>query len=61
MFKNVKFAYPTRKDTVIFNDLNIEIKPNQKVAFVGESGCIHNTFNNKKLIFIKMKYKLFFI
>lgn len=36
-FRNVKFRYPTRKNFV-FNGLSFNIKPGQKVAFVGQSG-----------------------
>jgi len=36
-FKNVKFGYD--KDKLIINKMNFEIKPNEKVAFVGKSGA----------------------
>ncbi|CUG90637.1 ABC transporter, putative [Bodo saltans] len=38
-FKNVRFSYPTRRDQVLFTDLNIEIPRGKKVAFSGASGC----------------------
>ncbi|KAK7197469.1 ATP-binding cassette protein subfamily B, member 2 [Novymonas esmeraldas] len=38
-FRNVKFAYPTRPDMLLFRDLNLTIKRGQKVAFSGASGC----------------------
>ena len=38
-FKNVTFSYPTRKDEVIFEDLNLVIEPGLKYGFAGESGC----------------------
>ncbi|KAJ1534161.1 ATP-binding cassette sub- B member 10, mitochondrial [Nowakowskiella sp. JEL0078] len=34
----VKFAYPTRPDARIFNDLNFTIEPGTSVAIVGNSG-----------------------
>ncbi len=36
-FENVKFRYPSRKK-IVFKNLNFEITPGQKVAFVGFSG-----------------------
>ncbi len=36
-FNNVKFGY--KGDTRIIDNMNFEIKPNQKVAFVGKSGA----------------------
>ena len=39
VFKDVTFAYPLKKERVILNSINFEIKPNQKTALVGESGC----------------------
>ncbi|KAG5468180.1 hypothetical protein LSCM1_02156 [Leishmania martiniquensis] len=38
-FRNVRFAYPTRPDMVLFQNLNLTIKCGQKVAFSGASGC----------------------
>eukprot|EP00796_Vickermania_ingenoplastis_P007190 gene7191-5052_t len=38
-FRNVKFVYPSRPDTVLFHNLNLTIKRGQKVAFSGASGC----------------------
>jgi ATP-binding cassette subfamily B (MDR/TAP) protein 1 len=37
-FKNVSFAYPTKKDQIIFKNLNFTIQPGQSAAFVGYSG-----------------------
>jgi len=42
-FQNVFFAYPGRPDTSVLNGFNIEIKPGQMVALVGESGCGKST------------------
>lgn len=42
-FKNVDFRYGTRK--LVLEDINIEIKKGQKVAFVGESGSGKTTLS----------------
>jgi ATP-binding cassette subfamily B (MDR/TAP) protein 1 len=42
-FKDVKFAYPSTPNQPIFNGLNFTIKPGQKIAFVGASGCGKST------------------
>ena len=40
-FKNITFGYD--KKNIILNKLNFEIKPNEKVAFVGKSGAGKST------------------
>lgn len=42
-FKNVAFSYPQRKDVTVLNDINLEIKENQTIAFVGSSGAGKST------------------
>ncbi|KAJ1905240.1 hypothetical protein LPJ81_002034 [Coemansia sp. IMI 209127] len=42
-FKNVNFRYPSRPDVSILKEFNLEIRPGQKVALVGESGCGKST------------------
>ena len=37
-FENVKFAYPTRPDNMIFDGLNLTIESGKTVALVGPSG-----------------------
>lgn len=37
-FKNVSFAYPSRPNSWVFEDLSLEISSKEKVAFVGLSG-----------------------
>lgn len=38
-FENVKFAYPLKPDRTILDGISFVIRPNEKTAFVGESGC----------------------
>ncbi len=38
-FEDVHFRYPTRPDSMIFNGLNLDVKPNETIALVGPSGC----------------------
>ncbi|EAS02072.1 multidrug resistance protein-like transporter family ABC domain protein (macronuclear) [Tetrahymena thermophila SB210] len=42
-FNNASFNYPSKKDSSILRNLNLEIKANQKTAIVGESGCGKST------------------
>ena len=50
-FRNVWFRYPTRKEDFVLKGLNLEIKPNESVALVGESGCGKSTFVNLMMRF----------
>ncbi|HEY0655272.1 MAG TPA: ATP-binding cassette domain-containing protein, partial [Chryseosolibacter sp.] len=45
-FKNVSFAYPTRKDFQVLNDLNFSISSGEKVALIGQSGSGKSTIIN---------------
>lgn len=38
-FKDVFFSYPSRPDVIVLNNLTFKVKPGQKVALVGETGC----------------------
>ncbi|KAJ1954440.1 hypothetical protein GGI12_005790, partial [Dipsacomyces acuminosporus] len=40
---SVNFRYPTRKDVQVLHDFSIHVKPGQKIALVGESGCGKST------------------
>ncbi|CAF1183257.1 unnamed protein product [Rotaria sp. Silwood1] len=42
-FDQVKFIYPTRPTSIIFNKLQLNIKLSQHVALVGGSGCGKST------------------
>eukprot|EP01055_Gregarina_sp_Pseudo9_P000528 Gregarina_sp_Pseudo_9__527@NODE_133_length_4090_cov_119_924216_g125_i0_p1_GENE_NODE_133_length_4090_cov_119_924216_g125_i0NODE_133_length_4090_cov_119_924216_g125_i0_p1_ORF_typecomplete_len1308_score219_96ABC_membrane/PF00664_23/3_4e47ABC_membrane/PF00664_23/3_3e47ABC_tran/PF00005_27/2_1e41ABC_tran/PF00005_27/2_6e39SMC_N/PF02463_19/23SMC_N/PF02463_19/3_3e05SMC_N/PF02463_19/3_5e02SMC_N/PF02463_19/2_6e06AAA_21/PF13304_6/0_00014AAA_21/PF13304_6/0_012AAA_15/PF13175_6/0_00019AAA_15/PF13175_6/0_0032AA len=42
-FSHIRFRYPQRPDTLIYKDLNFEIKEGEVVALVGASGCGKST------------------
>ncbi|CAF1250836.1 unnamed protein product [Rotaria sordida] len=42
-FDRVKFIYPTRPTSIILNEFQLDIKPSQRVAVVGASGCGKST------------------
>lgn len=42
-FVHVKFAYPSRPDAMVFEDLNLKIPAGGTIALVGESGCGKST------------------
>lgn len=42
-FKNVSFAYPTRKSVEVLKNIDLEIKSGQKIALVGHSGAGKST------------------
>lgn len=45
-FQNVSFAYPTRTDFQVLNDLNFSITAGEKVALIGQSGSGKSTIIN---------------
>jgi ABC-type multidrug transport system fused ATPase/permease subunit len=38
-FENVSFAYPSRPDTLVLKNFNLEIRSGRTTALVGKSGC----------------------
>ncbi|KAJ2480773.1 hypothetical protein IWW56_002214 [Coemansia sp. RSA 2131] len=42
-FRNIHFSYPSRPDVPILKGFNLEIRPGQKIALVGSSGCGKST------------------
>lgn len=52
-FKNVRFAYPQRKDVEVLRGLNLEIKSGQTVALVGHSGVGKSTVASMLLHYYK--------
>ncbi|KAI9142822.1 multidrug resistance protein 1 [Paraphysoderma sedebokerense] len=42
-FKNVKFSYPSRPDTVVLKQFNLVVEPGKTVALVGASGSGKST------------------
>ncbi len=45
-FRNVSFAYPSRKEAEVIHELNFEIDENQLVALVGPSGAGKSTITS---------------
>ena len=41
--RSVKFRYPTRPDVKVLRGLTLDVKPGQKLALVGSSGCGKST------------------
>ncbi|KAK9360686.1 P-loop containing nucleoside triphosphate hydrolase protein [Lipomyces starkeyi] len=50
-FKNVKFSYPTRPSSMIFNDLSFTIPPGSNICVVGPSGGGKTTISQLLLRF----------
>jgi ABC transporter fused permease/ATP-binding protein len=54
-FENVSFSYPTRKNVEVLKGINLEIKPGQKVALVGQSGAGKSTLIQLLMRFYDVK------
>ena len=50
-FNNVTFSYPTKKNTIIIDNLNLTIEPGKSIAIVGSSGSGKTTLTNLLLRF----------
>ena len=50
-FRDISFAYPSRPESLILNQVNLTIKPGQQVALVGASGSGKSTIANLALRF----------
>lgn len=54
-FENVSFAYPTRADFPVLNDLNFTIASGEKVALIGQSGSGKSTIINLLMRFYPIR------
>ena len=50
-FENVRFSYPQRSDVEVLKDISFEVKENQTLALVGQSGSGKSTISNLLLQF----------
>jgi ABC-type multidrug transport system fused ATPase/permease subunit len=50
-FKNIVFSYPSRSESLIFNDLTLTVPPGQITAVVGSSGSGKSTLGSLLLRF----------
>lgn len=41
--KKVEFAYPSRPDTLVLRQFNLDVKPGTSIGLVGKSGCGKST------------------
>jgi ABC-type multidrug transport system fused ATPase/permease subunit len=59
-FDNISFSYPTKKSTVIIDNLNLKVEPGKTIAIVGSSGSGKTTLTNLLLRFYDVdKGKIF--
>jgi ABC-type multidrug transport system fused ATPase/permease subunit len=55
VFHKLQFSYPQRADVKVINDLSLEIREKQTVAFVGSSGAGKSTISNLLLRFYSLQ------
>ena len=55
VFNKLQFSYPQRADVKVINDLSLEIREKQTVAFVGSSGAGKSTISNLLLRFYSLQ------
>lgn len=55
VFNKLQFSYPQRADVKVINDLSLEIREKQTVAFVGSSGAGKSTISNLLLRFYALQ------
>ncbi|HEY0744101.1 MAG TPA: ATP-binding cassette domain-containing protein, partial [Chryseosolibacter sp.] len=55
-FEHVSFAYPTRTDFQVLNDLNFSITAGEKVALIGQSGSGKSTIINLLMRFYPVEH-----
>jgi ABC-type multidrug transport system fused ATPase/permease subunit len=55
-FKQVRFSYPQRSDVEVLKDVSFEVKENQTLALVGQSGSGKSTISNLLLQFYTLNH-----
>ncbi|NNC84433.1 MAG: ATP-binding cassette domain-containing protein [Bacteroidia bacterium] len=50
-FNNITFQYPVREDLTVLKEINLDIKPGERIALVGSSGAGKSTIANLILRF----------
>ncbi|MEY3085620.1 MAG: hypothetical protein RL037_1800 [Bacteroidota bacterium] len=55
VFNKLQFSYPQRADVKVINDLSLQIREKQTVAFVGSSGAGKSTISNLLLRFYSLQ------
>lgn len=45
-FENVSFSYPSKKDKIVFENINCYLESKKKIAIIGENGSGKSTFAN---------------
>jgi ABC-type multidrug transport system fused ATPase/permease subunit len=55
-FKQVRFSYPQRSDVEVLKEVSFEVKENQTLALVGQSGSGKSTISNLLLQFYTLNH-----